>query len=256
MPHVSYIANGFCTESDEPGTMTGISELRFWNPTPEPTTVRMTVYYADRPPAALPPYEIGPEANPLLVFPAHYPEQFTDCGAWGMRLVSTTMLMVDHIMCAQRLGPPDNVRYRGGVGDTLAKARLSRLWYFSDGIRINQKVANPSFPFHEFEWYHILNPNPVEAHVAMRCVLGAGDYRDTQHTVGAERVLMFDNYDMALDRTIAYGIRFISDQPVVVESERVIYGLHGLDEWGANIHCQRPGLPAPLEWNEDAGAEL
>jgi hypothetical protein len=62
---------------------------------------------------------------------------------------------------------------------------------------------------------------------------------------------MFDNYEMSTTDTIAYGIRFISDQPVIVESERIIYGLHGLDEWGANIHCQRPGLPAPLEWNED-----
>jgi hypothetical protein len=56
-----------------------------------------------------------------------------------------------------------------------------------------------------------------------------------------------------MDEGVDFGIRFISDQPVVVESERIIYGLHGLDEWGANIHCQRPGLPAPLEWNEDDG---
>jgi len=251
MPHVSYIANGFCMNGQEPGEMYGFCELRFWNPTPRPTSVRMTVYYEDRPPVELPPYEIGPEADPLLVFPHHYPDQFEDCGPWGMKLVSDTMLMADHILCARRLGPPANVQYRGGVGDTLTKARLSRLWYFSDGIRIIQDVADPSFPFHEFEWYHVLNPGKRDAHVTMRCVLGEGNYRDFEHTVGAERVLMFDNYEMSTTQTIAYGIRFISDQPVIVESERIIYGLHGLDEWGANIHCQRPGLPAPLEWNED-----
>lgn len=250
MAHVSYLANGFCASGEGPGEMDGMGELRFWNPTQRATTVRMTVHYSDRPPVELPPYEIGPEADPLLVFPQDYPEQFTDCGPWGMKLVSDTMLTADHILVARVLGPPDNVRYSGGVGDTLLKTRPARLWYFADGIRINQDVENPSFPFHEFEWYHILNPNPAEAHVTMRCVMGAGRYRDEKHTVGAERVLMFDNYEMTTTHTVAYGIRFISDQPVIVESERIIYGLHGLDEWGANIHCQRPGLPAPLEWNE------
>jgi hypothetical protein len=251
MPHVSYIANGFCRTSETPGEMSGMCELRFWNPTDRRTTVRMTVYYADRPPAELPPYEIGPEEDPLLVFPYHYPEQFENCGAWGMKLVSDTMLMADHILVARRLGPPDNLKFRGGVGDTLLKTRLARVWYFSDGIRIIQDVKNPSFPFHEFEWYHILNPSKRDARVTMRCVLGKGRYQDYQYSIGAERVLMVDNYEMSTTQTIAYGIRFISDQPVVVESERIIYGLHGLDEWGANIHCQRPGLPAPLEWNED-----
>jgi hypothetical protein len=251
--HVSYIANGFCGSSDVPGEMQGLCELRFWNPTHRPTTVRMTVYYAERPPVSLPPYDIEPEANPLLVFPHDYAEHFADCGPWGMRLVSDTMLMADHILSARRNGPPQNVKYRGGVGDTLLKTRPARLWYFSDGIRINQSLANPQFPFHEFEWYHILNPGRRDAHVVMRCVLAEGRYEDLEYSVGAERVLMYDNYDMSTDRTVCYGIRFMSDVPVVVESERVIYGLEGLDEWGANIHCQRPGLPAPLEWNEDDG---
>ena len=253
--HVAYIANGFCNTSEAPGDMWGLCELRFWNPTHRPTSVRMTVYYTDKPPVELPPYEIGAEANPLLVFPRNYTEHFQDCGPWGMRLVSDTMLMADHILSARRNGPPDNVKYRGGVGDTLLKTRLARLWYFSDGIRINQKPLNPKslFPFHEFEWYHILNPGKRDAHVTMRCVYGAGKNEDLKYTVGAERVLMYDNYAMCFDRTVCYGIRFMSDEPVIVESERIIYGLNGLDEWGAQIHCQRPGLPAPLEWNEDDG---
>ena len=249
MSHVSYIANGYCTNGQKPGEMHGFGELRFWNPTLHPTSVRMTVYYADRSPVELPPYEIGPESDPLLVFPRDYPEQFEDCGAWGMRLVSDTMLLADHILCARRLGPPDNARYSGGVGDTLVKTRPARVWYFADGIRIYQDVEKPSFPFHEYEWYHILNPNDRDARVQMRCVVGPGDYMDFEYVVPAERVLMFDNYDMT--RGVAFGIRFVSEQPVIIESERIIYGLHGRDEWGANIHCQRPGLPAPLEWNED-----
>lgn len=251
MPHISYISNGFCGEARKPGDIGGVSELRFWNPTKWATTVRMRIYYSDRPPADLPPYEIGPECDPLLVFPEHYPEQFTDCGACGMKLVSDTILMVEHITNTHRAGPPDNVKYRGGVSDSLARTRLSKLWYFADGIRIIYKdPAKAFFPFNEFERYHILNPNDCDAHVTMKCVFGDGDYRDFDLTVESERVMMWDNFD-TFDSTVPYGIRFISDQPVVVESERVIYGLGGLDEWGAYIHCHRPGLPAPLEWNEE-----
>jgi hypothetical protein len=48
-----------------------------------------------------------------------------------------------------------------------------------------------------------------------------------------------------------YPIVFESDQPVLVESERLIYGVGSLEKWGAHIHCPRPGLPAPLLWNEE-----
>jgi hypothetical protein len=254
MPHISYIANGYCANARQTGDMAGMSELRFWNPTSSPNSLRMTVYYADKPPVDLPEYSIGPEANPLLVFPQNYPEQFDGCGPWGMKLVSDTMLLADHILYARHEGPPDNVMYRGGVGDTLVKTRPSRLWYFSDGIRIKHKQVKPPFPFNEYEWYHILNPNAQPAHVVMRWVHGPGRHEDFHHTVGAQRILMIDNYDY--DRftgvAVCYGIRFISDQPIIVESERVIYGQTGKEEWGAYIHCQRPGLPAPLDFNEDA----
>ena len=139
----------------------------------------MTVYYAERPPVELPPYEIGPEANPLLVFPRHYGEHLKDCGPWGMRLVSDTMLMADHILSARRNGPPDNVEYRGGVGDTLLKTRLARLWY-PLGRHPNQPEARQSelaVPLPRVRVVHILNPGKRDAHVVMRCVLGDGKRR-------------------------------------------------------------------------------
>jgi hypothetical protein len=254
MPHVSYIANGFCMAGGSPGDMSGLGELRFWNPTDRPTTVRMTVYFSEGDPVDLPPYEIGPQEDPLLVFPDNYPDIFGDCGPWGMRLVSDTMLLADHILVARQQGQTEEIRYSGGVGDTLTAARPSRVWYFADGIRLIWEPESAPWPFNEYEWYHILNPGKRSAHVTMQCVFGSGSHREIDHEVGPESVLMFDNFD-AFTETCSYGIRFISDEPVVVQSERVIYGLHGLEEWGAQIHCQRPGLPAPLEWNEDGLAD-
>lgn len=255
MPSVSYLANGFCKETDKVGEYRGFSELRFWNPTERATTVRMTVYYSDKPPARLPDLEIKALRNPLLVIPRDdYTEFFKDCGAWGMKIVSDTVLMLDHIMSTGRQGPPDNVKFAGGCNDILAKTRLSRLWYFADGLRLVWEPETAPFPFNEFEWYHILNPGKRDAHVTMNCYYGDGTRETYEYEVGAERVLMIDNYEMVKPNN-AFGIKFVSDLPVVVESERYIYGLHSMEEWGATNHCPRPGLPAPLEWNEETLVE-
>jgi hypothetical protein len=197
------------------------------------------------------------------VLPKDHPDLFADCGLWGMRIVSDTALITDHILCAgRRPGPPSqgsqadtsfwagNVKFAGGVNDSLAKTRLSRLWYFADGLALVWDPASAPFPFNEFEWYHVLNPTARDAHVTMKCYY-QDDSRETyEYTVPAERVLLIDNYQMVKTNN-AFGIRFTSDEPVVVESERFIYGLHSMDEWGAHIHCPRPGVPAPLEWNEE-----
>ncbi len=250
MPSVSYISNGFCKAADKAGDYCGWSELRFWNPTRWETTVRMRLYYSDREPADLPDYEIGPEGNPLIVFPHDFTEFVSDVGPWGMRLVSDTPLMVDHILITGRQGPPDNVRYSGGVSDSLAQTRLARLWYFSDGLALVHDPETAPFPFNEFEWYHVLNPNMQDARVTMKCYYGDGTRETYDYTVGAERVHWIDNYRMVKPNN-PFGIRFVSDQPIVVESERFIYGLHSMEEWGAHVHCPRPGLPAPLPWNEE-----
>jgi len=46
MPCVSYIANGFCKEPTEEDPLRGRTELRFFNPLPWESEVRMTVYFA------------------------------------------------------------------------------------------------------------------------------------------------------------------------------------------------------------------
>lgn len=254
MPCASYIANGYCREATADDARRGMSELRFWNPTQWDSEVKMRVYYSDAPPGDIPPFTIEAGGNPLLVFPRDHTELFKDVGPWGMRIISDTPLMLDHICSCGRKGPDDNVQFAGGVNDSLAKTRLSRLWYFGDGLALIWEPDKAPFPFNEFEWYHILNPNPTDAHVTMQCCYERGDEEKYSYTVAAERVLLIDNYQMVRTNN-AFGIRFISDVPIVVESERFIYGLHGMEEWGAHVHCPRPGVPAPLEWNEQEAVE-
>jgi hypothetical protein len=251
MSCVLYIANGFNANPSEVGEYYGGTELRFWNPTSFDTTVRMTVYYSDRNPVQLPEFPIKAGGNPLLVYPKDDPEHFKDVGPWGMKLVSDSIIMVDHIGGRGRKGPPEHEKFRGGCNDSLAKDRLSRLWYFSDGLALIWDPDTAPFPFNEFEWYHVLNPNKQDAQVTMKCYYSDGSREDYEYTVKAERVQFIDNYGMVKTNN-PFGIRFVSDQPVVAESERFIYGLRGgFNEWGAHLHCPRPGLPAPLTWNEE-----
>ncbi|MCK4374232.1 MAG: hypothetical protein KAX19_02850, partial [Candidatus Brocadiae bacterium] len=119
-----------------------------------------------------------------------------------------------------------------------------------DGLALVHDPETAPFPFNEFEWYHVLNPNMQDARVTMKCYYGDGTRETYDYTVGAERVHWIDNYRMVKPNN-PFGIRFVSDQPIVVESERFIYGLHSMEEWGAHVHCPRPGLPAPLPWNEE-----
>ncbi|KPK83371.1 MAG: hypothetical protein AMJ81_08425 [Phycisphaerae bacterium SM23_33] len=250
MPSVSYISNGFCKEPAADDPRRGMSELRIFNPMPWETTVRMTVYYADKGPAQIPEFTIRPEGNPLMLFPKDHPELFSNCGPGGMRIVSDTTLIIDHILIAGRQGPPENLRFSGGVSDSLAKQRLSRLWYFADGLALVWQADSAPWPFNEFEWYHVLDPTARDAHVTMKCYYPDRTRQTYEYTVPAERVRLIDNCQMVKTNN-AFGIRFASDGPIVVESERFIYGLHSMEEWGAHIHCPRPGVPAPLEWNEE-----
>ncbi len=260
MPCVYYIANGFCHTPTDTDKRYGITELRIFNPLPTETSVRMTAYYQDRAPRELPSFTIPGGRTPLLVFPdasfmeSDYREYFQDCGPWGMKLVSDSPLVADHILSAGLQGPPGNVKYSGGVCDTLMHPRLSRLWYFGDFIKIVHKdPANAPFPFDEYEWYHILNPHKTEAQVVFRMVRWDGSTEHREFVVPPERVLMFDNFDW-YDSTVGGGFRAVSNVPVLVECERMIHGHGSLTEWGVHIHCPRPGVPAPLVWNEEDAA--
>jgi hypothetical protein len=250
---VQFIANGFCKEPRDVGDYYGRGKIRIWNPVDWETGVNLTVYYADKAPTTIPEFRIKAGGNPLLDFPRDYPDVFDNCGAWGMKILSETPLIIDHVFAAGRQGPPGNVKYSGASNDNLTKTRLSCLWYFADGLVLVWDPEKAPLPFNELEWYHILNPNKEPVDVAMRCYYSDGSTQEFSYRIESERVLMIENHPLVKINS-PYGIRFVSTLPVVVESERLHFGLHGFEEWGAHIHCPRPGIPAPLVWNEDCSA--
>lgn len=251
MPHTCYIANGLCHEPTADDPRRGQSEMRFFNPCDAQTSVRMTVYYTDRPPTDLPALHLPPKANPYWALPEKYPDAFTDCGPWGMRLVSDQFIMVDHILIAGVKGRTEDIRYAGGVADVLARPDLSHHWLFGDGLLLKLNPDGPAHqPHSQFEWYHLLNPSAADAAVTMTCYYGDGSRDQFQYTIPAERVLLIDNHNLIKPNN-AFGLVFVSTQPIVAEGTRLIRGHRSLDEWGAQIHTPRPGIPAPLEWVQE-----
>ncbi|MCC7146573.1 MAG: hypothetical protein IT443_09015 [Phycisphaeraceae bacterium] len=252
MPCVAYIANGICRKATADNPLHGWSEMRVFNTQPKPVTVKMRVYYADRPPADIPSLKLKEMGCQYLAIPKLHEPAFAEVGPWGMRLTCENPLVTDHILIAGIKGKHEEIRFAGGVSDTLAQSRLARLWYFGDGLQLKFDPAQAPLPFNEFEWYHLLNPNPTDSQVRMQCFYDDDKREEYRLDVAAQRVLLVDNRPLVRANR-GFGIRFVCTQPMAISSTRLIYGLNSMDEWGAQIHTPRPGLPAPLEWNEDDG---
>lgn len=240
MAYESFIANGLCRQPTDGDARRGFSEFRFFNPSDRAARVELRIYYADRPPCDLPTWELPAWGNRYAALPEHYPMATTDVGPWGMRVRSSERVLVDHILIAGMAGRTENLRFAGGVSDVLAKNELSRQWIFGDGLKLEFDPAKAPLPFNEFEWFHLLNPGTTDAKVTMTCVYDQATRDRFEFVVPAERVLMFDNRDKAR-KNLGHGVLLASTQPLLIESTRLIYGLHGIDEWGAQVHTPRPG---------------
>ncbi len=249
--YVNYIANGYAKTPTESDKRYGKGEMRFFNPSERRAKIDIEVHFEAKPPVSLKTLTIDPLSNGiLLIFPATFPEVFTDAGPWGMKIVSDEPMIVDHFSSAGVMKDADDFRFRGGVSNVLGQPRASRLWYFGDGILIDTNPAKGSFPWDEIEWYHTLNPGPRPAEVKMHCYYHDGNRETFTYTVAPERVMKFSN-DGLVNPGIGYGIKFVSSEPVVIQSERLILGSSSVDEWGMHYHNPRPGVPAPLAINED-----
>lgn len=247
MPYVYYVANGYTSRETAVGRYSGKSEFRLRNLAERPTVIRQRLYFADRAPLDLAPIEAGPMGGPYQEFPRDLPESHKDAGAWGARVVSDTPLAYVHISLAKRNGASEDVKYAGGCGMQLGKQQLSKWWCFGDCFKWIVPAENPPFPFSQYEWYHVLNPNAATATV--RLTVGdeqRGPYRKRELKVGAERVLFLDEPDLVEGKMGGCYAKFESDQPVLVEAERVIYGPKGPEEWGVIIGCASPGACEPF----------
>lgn len=255
-PMTYYIANGFAKTATPEDARYGWSELRFFNPSSMTTNIRMTMYFEDRHPVELAEKRLKAQDNSLaMAFPKRSPELFGAGGPWGLKITSDTPLLVDHILGGGIEGPAADVRYQGGMSDELAKERASTVWYFGDGFEI--KYADPAkapFPFNELEWYHILNPNREKATVTMECLYHGAVGDVFKHEVEGERVKLISNHGL-VKLNQPYGIKFTSTLPVVIQSERLIYGLNSIEEWGLHMHNSRPGVPGPIELSGETTPE-
>lgn len=251
----NYLSSGFCKSPTEQDPRRGMAELVLYNPTPEPSQATMTVYFADREPQTIPPLEVKPETNALVVMPRLAPTVFTNCGFWGARVLSTTPLILNFIN-AIRIMDDQRPRFRGGTTNFHGTS-LHREWHFPDGLRLDRTkhydgdTSGAPSPFNEFEYYYLLNPNPRDTQVEMALRMSSSAHHQQPEplvlhlTVKAERVFAWSNLDQ-VPCNRPYAARIMSSEPISASAVRYICGLRGLDEWGMQVRCAMYGVPGPI----------
>ncbi|MGQ9683454.1 MAG: hypothetical protein ACUVX9_13010 [Anaerolineae bacterium] len=249
MMYEQYLPAAFVHNPVEGDMRRGSPEIVLYNPAPEPCEAALTVYFTDRDPVVLKPVAIKPETNELIVFPRYAPDVLTDAGYIGLKCVSTTPLLLN-LIDGVRLVVPEP-QFRGGCTN-FHGTKLDTIWRVPDGLwlewnkQYNGDLSKAPFPFNEGEFYHFLNPNPVDVEMEMTI-----EYRRTPHEVrhikiGAERVWVWDNLN-DVHYCNGYAIRTRSSAPIAVQAVRYLYGLNGLHEWGLTVHCAMHGIPGPVE---------
>jgi len=249
MAFETYLSSGYCHEAAANDPRHGIAELVLYNPLPAPCAATVTAYFQERAPHTLPPVQVQPETNALLILPRDAPAIFTDCGFWGARVASVTPLVVNGIDGVNvTVGGP----MFSGACTTFRGTKLHHEWHYPDGLWLEWNkhykgdLSKAPFPFNELEHYHFLNPHPRDAHVEMTLRFTQHEQTTLRFAVPAERVLVWDNLDkVPFNR--GYGVKIVADQPISTSAVRYIYGLRGVDEWGMHVHCAMYGVPGPIE---------
>ena len=248
MAYEQYLPSGYCHRPTDKDPRRGFGELVLHNLAAEPCQAVMTVYFAARPPAVLAPVAVGPETNELVIMPDLAPEVFSDCGFWGIRVVSNTPLMLNLINSVRIM--PDPPKYRGGTTNWHG-VRPNREWFFPDGLWLERSQIEEGeygaahFPHNEFEYYFYLNPNHEPARVTMMLQYRNLDPMPVHLTVPAERVLVWENRGKVA-RNEPYAVHVTSSLPVAANACRYVYGLKGIEEWGQQVHHCIFGVPGPI----------
>jgi hypothetical protein len=244
----NYLSSGFCHEPTAEDPRGGVTELVLYNPTSKVSEATLTVYFEDREPCSLSSITVQAETNALAVMPRVAPEVFADCGFWGARVLSTTPLVLNviggvHITRGKRT-------FSGGVTN-FRGTKLHHQWHFPDGLWLEWKkfhqgdVAKAKFPFNELEHYHFLNPHPRDAEVTMTLQFRTREQTTMHFTVKAERMFIWENIEK-VPHNRPYGVKIVSSESISTSAVRYVYGLHGLEEWGMQVHCAMWGVPGPL----------
>ncbi len=224
------------------------AEMVLYNPSPEPCWATMTVYYEDKTPITLKPVPVKPETNELVVMPPLAPEAFTDCGFWGLKVLSTTPLMLNFIDGIFIKGAER--RFSGGCTN-FHGTKLHREWYLCDCLWLEWNklykgdLSKAPFPFNELEYYHILNPNPRPAEVEMVLRFRDLPWQTMRFTIPPERVWAWNNLDQ-VPYCKNYTLKVVSTEPVSLSATRYIYDLTGFEPWGMTVHGSMYGIPGPV----------
>jgi len=247
-PVVSYIANGFVHLATPEDRRAGRSELRFYNPFNKSVEVTLEVLFDNRPPEIYSTFTMRPNNNDVLIsIPYDRPGFFDGSEAWGARITSSAPVLALNMLSAGVVAPGGDLwfgdpRYKGANTASHATSRLSKRWYFEDGIVLRWDEQKPGQLFNEYEWYHVLNPNEADLEIRMHCNYINGTSEIFTFTVKGNRVRIIDNKDLVRPN-LPHSVVFEGDRPFLVSAERFIYDFNDTEEWGAWLHANHDGVP-------------
>jgi len=244
---VNYIA-GIYVYDKEDDTNFRNGYLVIFNPAKKDAKIKMIVYFEDEEPVDLK-FQVPAESNRAFNMYEHR-EVFKN-KRWGAKLLSNVPIIVQDVHGTY--APEDRPNYlTRSMCTTFAATRLSKCWYYADGIYI-EKPGNilrelaPNTPLYEPEYVAFLNPNKKEAEITMTVFYHDQTQSEYKFTVPTERYKWVDLGNIII-KNKHFGARFVSTEPILVYEERIAY------EYGNPI--QRAVFctiahPWPLEWGDE-----
>jgi len=170
---------------------------------------------------------------------------------WGLKVTSTEPVVVQGIH-GRRGTPEDDARSLTTSMDSyFAATRLSRVWYYADGL-VLLPPPKSSAKLYEPEFAYILNPNRLDAEVTITAYYADQTKGNFVFNVPAERIKVVE-----LEKVVVlnkhYGARFVGTLPIVVQFERLAYEYE--NPIVRALFC-KVALPWPLQWGDDLGEPL
>lgn len=217
-----------------------MGHLLVFNPGKRDAELRITIYFEDREPQTL-----------SLTVPAKKSQE-TNYTSWPVKPDMRFALKVtssEPVVCQATIGwinagndwsPGAKTKSPHGVREVaksyMASNQLSKEWYVADGIVINRN----DLWIKESEWALILNPAEQSAQVKL--LLYYEEKTDVYEVVvPPKRVKRVFMDDLATPNR-HYGVRFLSDQPIVAQWLRAV---NWYDSRELMTFWSTPGIPQP-----------
>jgi len=247
MSTVNYVAGIYVYDKgDDPNFRNGY--LVIFNPAKRHADIKMIVYFEDEGPVDLK-LQVPAESNRAFNMYEHR-EVFSN-KRWGARRLSTVPVVVQDVHGSYA---PEDRPYHltRSMCTTFAATRLSKCWYYADGVYIKKPGTMlpelaPNTPLYEPEYVAFLNPNKRDAEVMMTVFYHDQTRGEHEFAVWAERYRWVDLGDI-VTKNRYFGARFVSTEPIIVYEERIAY------EYGNPIQravfCTM-AYPWPLEWGDE-----